>query len=46
MQSGKSSITQLFGAPVQYVIPVFQRGYVWTLAKQVGPLWADIEDRA
>ena len=46
MQSGKSSITQLFGAPVQYVIPVFQRGYVWTLTKQVGPLWADIEDRA
>ena len=46
MQSGKSTITQLFSAPIQYVIPVFQRGYVWTLNKQVAPLWADIEDRA
>jgi hypothetical protein len=25
---------------------VFQRGYVWTLEKQVAPLWADIEERA
>lgn len=46
MQPGKASITSLFGAPAQYVIPVFQRGYVWTLEKQVVPLWADLEDRA
>nr|WP_255519987.1 DUF262 domain-containing protein [Cupriavidus sp. IK-TO18] len=36
----------MFIAPAQYLIPVFQRGYVWTLEKQVAPLWADIEDRA
>ncbi|WP_429408482.1 GmrSD restriction endonuclease domain-containing protein [Paraburkholderia sp. MM5482-R1] len=28
------------------MIPVFQRGYVWALEKQVAPLWADLEDRA
>jgi hypothetical protein len=46
MQPGKTSVTSLFGAQAQYVIPVFQRGYVWTLEKQVVPLWADLEDRA
>lgn len=46
MQPGKTSATLLFNAPTQYVIPVFQRGYVWTLEKQVAPLWADVEDRA
>jgi hypothetical protein len=46
MQPGKTSATLLFSAPTQYVIPVFQRGYVWTLEKQVAPLWADVADRA
>lgn len=38
MQPGKASITLLFSSPTQYLIPVFQRGYVWTLEKQVAPL--------
>jgi hypothetical protein len=42
----KTSAIQLFSSPRQYVIPVFQRGYVWTLEKQVAPLWSDIEERA
>lgn len=46
MQPGKTSVTVLFNSPTQYVIPVFQRGYVWTLEKQVAPLWADLADRA
>ncbi|MGO4813347.1 DUF262 domain-containing protein [Cupriavidus sp. 2MCAB6] len=46
MQPGKTSVTQLFNAQAQYLVPVFQRGYVWTLEKQVAPLWADLEDRA
>lgn len=46
MQPGKTSVTNLFSTPAQYLIPVFQRGYVWTLEKQVVPLWADILDRA
>lgn len=46
MQPQKVPVTQLFNAPCQYQIPVFQRGYVWTLEKQVVPLWADVADRA
>lgn len=46
MQPGKASIALLFSAPTQYLIPVFQRGYVWTLEKQLAPLWSDLEDRA
>ncbi|WLI90411.1 DUF262 domain-containing HNH endonuclease family protein [Massilia sp. R2A-15] len=46
MQPDKTSAINLFSAPRQYLIPVFQRGYVWTLEKQVAPLWADIEERA
>lgn len=46
MQPQKVPVTQLFNAPYQYQIPVFQRGYVWTLEKQVVPLWADVADRA
>jgi hypothetical protein len=46
MQPGKSSVINLFNTQCQYVIPVFQRGYVWTLEKQIIPLWFDIADRA
>ncbi|HBO1216228.1 TPA: DUF262 domain-containing protein [Pseudomonas aeruginosa] len=46
MQPSKTTVTGLFSTPHQYQIPIFQRGYVWTLEKQVGPLWIDIQDRA
>lgn len=46
MQPSKTTVTGLFSTPHQYQIPIFQRGYVWTLEKQVGPLWSDIQDRA
>ncbi|MET1080682.1 MAG: DUF262 domain-containing HNH endonuclease family protein [Pseudomonas sp.] len=46
MQPNKTTVIGLFSTPQQYQIPIFQRGYVWTLEKQVGPLWADIQDRA
>ncbi len=46
MQPQKVPVTQLFSAPYQYQIPVFQRGYVWTLEKQVISLWEDVADRA
>lgn len=46
MNPDKTSAIALFSAPRQYVIPVFQRGYVWTLEKQIAPLWADLEERA
>jgi hypothetical protein len=46
MQPSKTTVTGLFNSPYQYQIPIFQRGYVWTLEKQVVPLWTDIQDRA
>ncbi|WP_291551662.1 DUF262 domain-containing protein [Comamonas sp. SCN 65-56] len=46
MQPNKTTVTGLFNAPYQYQIPIFQRGYVWTLEKQVVPLWVDIQNRA
>ena len=45
MQPSKLSIAELFQNREQYLIPLFQRGYVWTLTHQVQPLWEDIVDR-
>ena len=36
------SIHQLFSGPVQFVIPVYQRHYVWNQEEQWEPLWRDI----
>jgi hypothetical protein len=46
MQPSKTTVIGLFNSTFQYQIPIFQRGYVWTLEKQVGPLWTDIHDQA
>ncbi|MBJ2229397.1 DUF262 domain-containing protein [Pseudomonas simiae] len=46
MQPSKTTVIGLFNSDFQYQIPIFQRGYVWTLEKQVGPLWTDIHDQA
>ena len=45
MQPSKLSIAELFQNREQYLIPLFQRGYVWTLTHQIQPLWEDIIDR-
>jgi uncharacterized protein with ParB-like and HNH nuclease domain len=45
MQPAKLSIAELFQQREQYLIPLFQRGYVWTLTYQIQPLWEDIIDR-
>lgn len=45
MQPSKLSIADLFQNREQYLIPLFQRGYVWTLTDQIQPLWVDIVDR-
>jgi hypothetical protein len=45
MQPSKLSIAELFQNREQYLIPLFQRGYIWTLTHQVQPLWEDIIDR-
>ena len=45
MRPDKISILRLFEERQQYLIPLFQRGYVWTLAEQIHPLWEDLIDR-
>lgn len=45
MRPDKISITRLFINREQYLIPLFQRGYVWTLRDQIFPLWEDLIDR-
>ena len=45
MRPDKISVLRLFEDRQQYLIPLFQRGYVWTLSDQVYPLWEDLMDR-
>jgi hypothetical protein len=45
MRPDKLSIPYLFQKSEQYLIPLFQRGYVWTLCDQILPLWEDLIDR-
>ncbi|MHB1619820.1 MAG: DUF262 domain-containing protein [Sulfuricella sp.] len=46
MQPNKVSPLTMFSLPLQYLVPIFQRGYVWSIERQVQPLWTDIADRA
>lgn len=39
-------LLDLFGASQRYVIPIYQRRYVWTRDRQWAPLWQDIRSRA
>lgn len=45
MTPDKKSIAELFDKREQYLIPLFQRGYVWTLEKQIALLWEDIVEQ-
>jgi uncharacterized protein with ParB-like and HNH nuclease domain len=45
LRPDKLSILRLFEDRSQYLIPLFQRGYVWTLTEQIFPLWEDLIDR-
>ncbi|WP_076989240.1 DUF262 domain-containing protein [Actinosynnema sp. ALI-1.44] len=42
MQASTLTPQKLFEPQVRYVIPVFQRPYVWKIEKQWEPLWADV----
>jgi hypothetical protein len=42
MQAETRNLTQLFQLDVRYVIPLYQRPYVWTCEQQWEPLWEDI----
>lgn len=40
--SSPRTLTQLFQLDVRYVIPLYQRPYVWTEQRQWSPLWQNI----
>jgi uncharacterized protein with ParB-like and HNH nuclease domain len=42
----KLSIQELFTRERRFIIPLFQRSYVWNLTDQWEPLWEDIASRA
>src|SRR5579863_531743 len=42
MYAQPQSIAEVFKAPAQYVIPVFQRHYVWDRETQWEALWGDL----
>ncbi|MCG3208388.1 MAG: hypothetical protein FOGNACKC_01992 [Anaerolineae bacterium] len=46
MEAGKHTIKELFQKDVRYVIPTFQRPYVWQQEQQWEPLWDDVRNIA
>jgi uncharacterized protein with ParB-like and HNH nuclease domain len=46
MQANPRSLDQLFNSHVRYVVPMFQRLYVWQENPQWATLWEDIEEKA
>jgi hypothetical protein len=45
MQATPTTITALFEQQQRYVVPIFQRHYVWTREEQWEPLWEDIAEK-
>ena len=45
METTNVDIGALFGREIQFIIPLFQRHYVWTEVEQWEPLWSDIEGK-
>lgn len=46
MEANKRTLTAVFGQPVQFAVPLFQRPYVWEEEGQWLPLWENIRDLA
>jgi hypothetical protein len=46
MKPDKLTIDDLFQRDRRYVVPLYQRAYVWTREDQWEPLWDDIEQQA
>lgn len=46
MQPSRKSIDELFNPQVRYIVPMFQRKYVWLEDPQWQNLWDDIEEKA
>lgn len=46
MRTTDVEVKTLFDSDVQYIIPLFQRHYVWDQEEQWEPLWEDIKGKA
>ena len=46
MKADTVDLASIFGKPVHYVVPLYQRPYVWTREKQWEHLWDDIREVA
>jgi hypothetical protein len=46
MKADTLTIKDVFGKDIRYVVPLFQRPYVWNKQDQWEPLWTDITDLA
>lgn len=46
MQPTKLTLFEVFERQRRYVVPLYQRPYVWTLEKQWEPLWEDVTAKA
>lgn len=44
MDPSKATVRELFAHPVHYIVPAFQRSYVWNEEIQWEPLWQDVID--
>ena len=44
MKPATHTLKSLFESDVRYVVPLYQRPYVWTKDKHWEPLWGDIQD--
>ena len=42
MHAGTLNVKDLFGKDTRYVVPLFQRPYVWSVDEQWQPFWSDI----
>lgn len=42
MQAQTHTPAAVFGSHIRYVVPLFQRPYVWTQEEQWAPLWEDV----
>ena len=46
MKPDKLTVHDLFQRERRYVVPLYQRSYVWNFEEQWEPLWEDIERQA
>lgn len=46
MQANPRTLDELFNSQLRYVVPMFQRLYVWKESTQWAPLWEDVAEKA